>query len=128
MDKVLRGVIHMPKSYGNRSEARMCMVTIRGLKDAVIVLSHKRRNAINGPCLRQNVTAKTSWVIDNELHEGPCSEQRVNFRSIMEVTLKEKKPVQPGFTIHFTGNLLTFDYTIWLCLIRSRQMIDFDQS
>ena len=104
MDKVLRGVIHMPKSYGNRSEARLCMVTIRGLKDAVIVLSHKRRNATNGPCLRQNVTAESSWVIDTTVHEESCLEQRVNFRSIMEVTLKEDKPVQPGFTIHFTGN------------------------
>ena len=80
------------------------MVTIRGLKDAVIVLSHKRRNATNGPCLRQNVTAESSWVIDSKVLEGPCSEQRVNFRSITDITLKEDKHIQPGFTIYFTGN------------------------
>ena len=105
MDKVLHGVIHMPRSYGNRSEARSCMVTIRGLKDAVIVFSHKRRNTTNGPCLRQNATARSSLVIDNEVHEGPCSEQRMDFRSITDITLKEDKQMQPGFTIFFTGKL-----------------------
>ena len=104
MDKVLHGLIHMPKSYGNRNEARSCMVTIRGLKDAVIVLTHKRRNTNNGPCLRQNATARSSLVIGNKVHEGPCSEQRVNFRSITDITLKEDKHIQPGFTIYFTGN------------------------
>ena len=104
MDKVLHGMIHMPMSYGNRSEARSCMVTIRGLKDAVIVFSHKRRNTTNGPCLRQNATAESSWVIDNEVLKGPCSEQRVNFRSITDITLKEDKHIQPGFTIYFTGS------------------------
>ena len=125
MDKVLHGVIHMPRSYGNRSEARSCMVTIRGLKDAVIVFSHKRRNTTNGPCLRQNATARSSLVIDNEVHEGPCSEQRMDFRSITDITLKEDKQMQPGFTIFFTGKLWILYYALWLCLIRSRQNYRF---
>ena len=104
IEKVKQGTIHMPTSYGNRSDPGQCIVTIRGIGDSVIIFSHKRQNAANGPCLRQT-------VIDDAIHEGPCSEQRVPFRGITEIILRENRLVQPAFIIHFTGMFESYHWS-----------------
>ena len=98
MDTVSGGMIHMPVSYGNHTKSKRCVVTFSGQGNGIIIFNHQRLNAANGPCLIQK-------LIDIEIHEGPCLEQRVYFRRETEITLVIGEPVQPGFVIYFKGTL-----------------------
>ena len=98
MDTVSGGAIHMPGSYGNHTKSKRCVVTFSGQGNGIIIFNHQRLNAANGPCLIQK-------LIDIEIHEGPCLEQRVYFRRETEITLIIGEPVQPGFVIYFKGTL-----------------------
>ena len=96
----------MPGSYGNHTKSKHCVVTFSGQGNGIIIFNHQRLNAANGPCLRQN-------TIGNEIHDGPCLEQRVYFRRETEITLIIGEPVQPGFVIYFKG---TPPSMLWNCL------------
>ena len=98
MDRVTEGALHMRESYhSNTTKPKLCVVTLSGPRNALIVFKHQRLNAANGPCLSEN-------IINNSFHQGPCSAQRVHFNgTTLNITLIVGKPVQPGFVIYFTG-------------------------
>ena len=98
MDTVSAGAIHMPVSYGNHTKSKHCVVTFSGQGNGIIIFNHQRLNSANGPCLKQK-------TIDNEIHDGPCLEQRVYFRQETKITLIIGEPVLPGFVIYFKGTL-----------------------
>ena len=97
MNKVNHGHIRMPESHVNQSITRSCSVTFSGSANGIIIFHHQRlSNATRGQCLKDG-------VINEDIYEGPCSDQRVHFSSVTTITLSVRKPIQDNFILHFTG-------------------------
>ena len=97
MNKVNHGHIRMPESHVNQSITRFCNVTFSGSANGIIVFHHQRlSNATRGLCLKDG-------VINDDIYEGSCSDQRVHFSKVTTITLSVRKPIQDNFILHFTG-------------------------
>ena len=97
MNEVSHGHIRMPESHVNQSITRFCNVTFSGSANGIIVFHHQRlSNATRGLCLKDG-------VINDDIYEGSCSDQRVHFSKVTTITLSVRKPIQDNFILHFTG-------------------------
>ena len=97
MNKVNHGHIRMPESHVNQSITRSCNVTFTGSANGIIIFHHQRlSNATRSLCLKDG-------VINDDIYEGPCSDQRVHFSKVTTIALAVAKPIQDNFILHFTG-------------------------